>query len=158
MANDTTAHLPVMHATHQSPGLDTLNWGLQVLRFGAFLDICQSVTTTAWSASTHKSSGPGSQIPTLAPMVRETAPSVVNISVQARVKEDNPLYRGPWKRRFRRAARSSSRRSGAAGTWKGMRREIATSRRRDANAMTGKWPVKGKSCDGKGKITDTNVK
>jgi len=42
----------------------------------------------------------GSQVPTLAPMVRETAPSVVNISAQARVKEDNPLYRDPVFREF----------------------------------------------------------
>ncbi|MDP1585324.1 MAG: trypsin-like peptidase domain-containing protein [Bradyrhizobium sp.] len=42
----------------------------------------------------------GGQIPTLAPMVKETAPSVVNISVQARVKEDNPLYRDPVFREF----------------------------------------------------------
>jgi serine protease Do len=33
-------------------------------------------------------------------MVEETAPSVVNISVQARVKEDNPLYRDPVFREF----------------------------------------------------------
>ena len=42
----------------------------------------------------------GSQLPTLAPTVKETAPSVVNISVQARVKEDNPLYRDPVFREF----------------------------------------------------------
>ena len=40
------------------------------------------------------------QIPTLAPVVRETTPSVVNISVRARVKEDNPLYRDPIFREF----------------------------------------------------------
>ena len=40
------------------------------------------------------------QIPTLAPVVRETTPSVVNISVHARVKEDNPLYRDPIFREF----------------------------------------------------------
>ena len=40
------------------------------------------------------------QIPTLAPVVRETTPSVVNISVHARVKEDNPLYRDPVFREF----------------------------------------------------------
>jgi serine protease Do len=40
------------------------------------------------------------QIPTLAPVVRETTPSVVNISVRARVKEDNPLYRDPVFREF----------------------------------------------------------
>jgi serine protease Do len=40
------------------------------------------------------------QIPTLAPVVKETTPSVVNISVRARVKEDNPLYRDPIFREF----------------------------------------------------------
>jgi serine protease Do len=40
------------------------------------------------------------QVPTLAPVVRETTPSVVNISVHARVKEDNPLYRDPIFREF----------------------------------------------------------
>jgi serine protease Do len=42
----------------------------------------------------------GGQIPTLAPVVKETTPSVVNISVHARVKEDNPLYRDPVLREF----------------------------------------------------------
>lgn len=41
-----------------------------------------------------------SQTPTLAPVVKETTPSVVNISVYARVKEDNPLYRDPVFREF----------------------------------------------------------
>ena len=40
------------------------------------------------------------QIPTLAPVVKETTPAVVNISVHARVKEDNPLYRDPVFREF----------------------------------------------------------
>lgn len=35
------------------------------------------------------------RMPTLAPLVREITPSVVNISVQGRVKEENPLYRDP---------------------------------------------------------------
>ena len=42
----------------------------------------------------------GGQIPTLAPVVKETTPSVVNISVHARVKEDNRLYRDPVFREF----------------------------------------------------------
>jgi serine protease Do len=33
------------------------------------------------------------KVPTLAPLVRDVTPSVVNISVQGRVKEDNPLDR-----------------------------------------------------------------
>ena len=35
----------------------------------------------------------GGKLPTLAPLVREITPSVVNISVRGRVKENNPLYR-----------------------------------------------------------------
>ena len=37
---------------------------------------------------------------TLAPLVREITPSVVNISVRGRVKENNPLYRDPLFRQF----------------------------------------------------------
>ncbi len=40
------------------------------------------------------------QMPTLAPLVREVTPSVVNISVHGRVKEENPLYRDPVFREF----------------------------------------------------------
>ena len=42
----------------------------------------------------------GGKLPTLAPLVREVTPSVVNISVRGRVKEDNPLYRDPLFREF----------------------------------------------------------
>jgi serine protease Do len=42
----------------------------------------------------------GGRVPTLAPLVREITPSVVNISVHGRVKEDNPLYRDPRIREF----------------------------------------------------------
>ena len=42
----------------------------------------------------------GGKLPTLAPLVREVTPSVVNISVRGRVKEDNPLYRDPIFREF----------------------------------------------------------
>jgi serine protease Do len=40
------------------------------------------------------------KVPTLAPLVREVTPSVVNISVQGRVKEDNPFYRDPLFREY----------------------------------------------------------
>jgi serine protease Do len=40
------------------------------------------------------------KVPTLAPLVREIAPSVVNISVHGRVREDNPLYREPLVRGY----------------------------------------------------------
>jgi serine protease Do len=42
----------------------------------------------------------GSRVPTLAPLVREVTPAVVNISVRGRVREDNPLYRDPVFREF----------------------------------------------------------
>src|SRR4029079_14715019 len=40
------------------------------------------------------------RIPTLAPLVREVTPAVVNISVQGKVREDNPLYKDPIFRQF----------------------------------------------------------
>jgi len=40
------------------------------------------------------------KVPTLAPLVRKISPSVVNISVHGRVKEDNPLYREPLFREY----------------------------------------------------------
>ena len=42
----------------------------------------------------------GGKLPTLAPLVHEVTPSVVNISVRGRVKEDNPLHRDPLFREF----------------------------------------------------------
>jgi serine protease Do len=42
----------------------------------------------------------GGRIPTLAPLVRGVTPTVVNISVQGRIREDNPLYRDPFFREF----------------------------------------------------------
>jgi serine protease Do len=42
----------------------------------------------------------GGKVTTLAPLVREITPSVVNISVHGRVKEDNPFYRDPSFREF----------------------------------------------------------
>jgi len=42
----------------------------------------------------------GALVPTLAPLVRQVTPAVVNISVHGRVREDNPLYRDPMFREF----------------------------------------------------------
>lgn len=42
----------------------------------------------------------GNTVPTLAPLVRQVTPAVVNISVHGRVREDNPLYRDPIFREF----------------------------------------------------------
>jgi serine protease Do len=40
------------------------------------------------------------RVPTLAPLVREVTPAVVNISVHGRVRQDNPLYKDPFFREF----------------------------------------------------------
>ncbi|WP_407178365.1 trypsin-like peptidase domain-containing protein [Bradyrhizobium sp. STM 3562] len=40
------------------------------------------------------------RVPTLAPLVKEVTPAVVNISVQGRIREDNPLYQDPLFREF----------------------------------------------------------
>jgi serine protease Do len=42
----------------------------------------------------------GGKPPTLAPVVREVSPSVVNISVRGKIREDNPLYNDPLFREF----------------------------------------------------------
>lgn len=42
----------------------------------------------------------GGTVPTLAPVVRQVMPAVVNISVHGRVREDNPHYRDPFFREF----------------------------------------------------------
>jgi serine protease Do len=58
----------------------------------AFLVVQPTVLTRAQPAETG--------LTTLAPLVREITPSVVNISVRGRVREDNPLYRDPFFRQF----------------------------------------------------------
>src|ERR1700758_5641013 len=40
------------------------------------------------------------RVPTLAPLVKVVTPAVVNISVQGRIREDNPLYHDPLFREF----------------------------------------------------------
>jgi serine protease Do len=42
----------------------------------------------------------GGKLPTLAPLVREVTPSIVNLSVQGRVKEDKPAHGDPMFREF----------------------------------------------------------
>jgi serine protease Do len=67
-------------------------------RFAGALLLCASVTWSPVLAQVPDIRG--GQIPTLAPVVKETTPSVVNISVHARIKEDNPLYRDPVFREY----------------------------------------------------------
>ena len=42
----------------------------------------------------------GGTVPTLAPLVREVTPAVVNIAVHGKIRQDNPLYRDPLFREF----------------------------------------------------------
>jgi serine protease Do len=59
-----------------------------------------ALTAFALPAEAQLPEGPGGKLPTLAPVVREVSPSVVNISVRGRVKEANPLYSDPLFREF----------------------------------------------------------
>jgi len=58
----------------------------------------------------------GRKLPTLAPLVREITPSIVNISGQGRVKENNPLYREPLFREFFDAPEQLERKIQAVGS------------------------------------------
>lgn len=55
-------------------------------------------------------------IPTLAPLVRQVTPAVVNISVHGRVREDNPLYRDPIFREFFDAPKQIEKEVNATGS------------------------------------------
>src|SRR5690242_8059043 len=55
-------------------------------------------------------------VPTLAPLVREVTPAVVNISVQGKVREDNPLYHDPFFREFFDVPKQLEKEINAAGS------------------------------------------
>jgi serine protease Do len=56
------------------------------------------------------------RVPTLAPLVKEVTPAVVNISVQGRVREDNPLYQDPLFREFFNVPKQLEKEVNAAGS------------------------------------------
>jgi serine protease Do len=56
------------------------------------------------------------RIPTLAPLVREVTPAVVNISVSGKVRQDNPLYNDPLFREFFDVPRQLEKEVRAAGS------------------------------------------
>jgi serine protease Do len=58
----------------------------------------------------------GAKVPTLAPLVREVTPSVVNLSVHGRIKDDNPLYRDPLFREYFDVPREREREFQAVGS------------------------------------------
>jgi serine protease Do len=58
----------------------------------------------------------GGKLPTLAPLVREVTPSVVNIAVRGRVKENNPRHRDPLFREFLEVPKEFEREVQAVGS------------------------------------------
>jgi serine protease Do len=58
----------------------------------------------------------GGKLPTLAPLVREVTPSVVNIAVRGRVKENNPRHRDPLFREFLEGPKELEREVQAVGS------------------------------------------
>jgi serine protease Do len=56
------------------------------------------------------------RVPTLAPLVKEVTPAVVNISVQGKVREDNPLYQDPFFREFFDVPKQLEKEINAAGS------------------------------------------
>jgi serine protease Do len=52
----------------------------------------------------------GGTVPTLAPLVREVTPAVVNISVHGKIREENPLYRDPLFREYFRCSEATGER------------------------------------------------
>jgi serine protease Do len=56
------------------------------------------------------------RVPTLAPLVKEVTPAVVNISVQGRMREDNPLYQDPLFREFFNVPRQLEKEVNATGS------------------------------------------
>ena len=56
------------------------------------------------------------RVPTLAPLVKEVTPAVVNISVQGKIREDNPLYNDPFFREFFNVPKQLEKEINAAGS------------------------------------------
>jgi serine protease Do len=79
------------------------------------LTIVCSVVLSAPSLAQLPELGRG-KVPTLAPLVRQVTPSVVNISVRGRVKDDNPLYRDPVYRELFELPRQMERELQAVGS------------------------------------------
>jgi serine protease Do len=56
------------------------------------------------------------RVPTLAPLVKKVTPAVVNISVQGKIREDNPLYHDPFFREFFDVPKQLEKEINAAGS------------------------------------------
>ena len=87
--------------------------GLKPLLFTAILVGTLSALSAA--AGTIPGFGTG-QMPSLAPLLREITPAVVNVSVRGLVREDNPLYQDPYFRQFFDVPKQLERRVEATGS------------------------------------------
>jgi serine protease Do len=85
-----------------------------MFRLGVVVTILSFVPV--WPASAQMTGLKTGPIPTLAPLVREVTPAVVNISVHGRVREDSPLYRDPFFREFFDIPRQLEKEVKAAGS------------------------------------------
>ncbi|UFZ06771.1 trypsin-like peptidase domain-containing protein [Bradyrhizobium ontarionense] len=56
------------------------------------------------------------RVPTLAPLVKEVTPAVVNISVEGKIRQDNPLYQNPRSRDFTDVPKQIERQISATGS------------------------------------------
>jgi S1-C subfamily serine protease len=75
------------------------------------------LSTMSWELALAQIPAPATgRIPTLAPLVREVTPAVVNISVKGTIREDNPLYGDPVFREFFDVPRQLERQFHATGS------------------------------------------
>src|ERR1700761_8381317 len=89
---------------------------LSYLRRAEFGLLVGGLIIVSTPANSHIPAIANGEVTTLAPLVREVTPSVVNISVHGRVKEENPLYRDPLFREFFDVPKQLEREFKAAGS------------------------------------------
>ncbi|MBI5323108.1 trypsin-like peptidase domain-containing protein [Bradyrhizobium sp.] len=91
---------------------------MQLLRLLGRLSVASGLVWVLWGApvSAQIPDLHIGRLPTLAPLVREVTPAVVNISVQGRVREDNPLYQDPLFREFFNVPRQLEKEVSATGS------------------------------------------
>jgi len=81
-----------------------------------FIALCTGFLAPIGPLQTQTPTVSGGRIPTLAPLVREVTPAVVNISVRGKVRQDNPLYNDPFFREFFDVPRQVEKEVSAAGS------------------------------------------
>ena len=75
-------------------------WVIAISAFSLALLVCLILRPVPSQASIPVLSGEGEALPTLAPMLEETIPAVVNIATKGRARVENPLMDDPFFRHF----------------------------------------------------------